>query len=192
LRRDFFDARPKEGNMIWKATWLSGTSARQIALAVLIAAAFVIVAAWGFEAVGYSPCELCLKERKPYYAAIPLAALVVWLASGRGRPALALAGFVGLMLIFTASSLFGIYHTGVEWGWFSGPTECTGTYTPAEDVNAFLQQLEKAQVVRCDAPALHILGLSLAAWNAIISAGLAGLAVLGARRLPHGSSSVSQ
>jgi disulfide bond formation protein DsbB len=178
--------------MIPIASLWNGVTARSASLATLVIASFAIAGAWLFEASGYVPCELCLKERRVYYAAIPLAAVVAWLSSGRGRRGLAAAGFVGLMLIFAANSLFGLYHTGVEWGIFPGPSECTGSYTPAEDVNGFLKQLEKVQVVRCDEPALHIFGLSLAAWNAIISAGLAALAFFGARRLPQGSSSVSQ
>jgi disulfide bond formation protein DsbB len=42
----------------------------------------------------------------------------------------------------------------------------------------------------CDEAAIRILGLSLAGWNFVISAGLAAVAVIGARH--HGSSSVSQ
>jgi disulfide bond formation protein DsbB len=36
--------------------------------------------------------------------------------------------------------------------------------------------------VRCDAVALRILGLSLAGWNAVISAAIVCVAALGARR----------
>jgi disulfide bond formation protein DsbB len=45
-------------------------------------------------------------------------------------------------------------------------------------------------VVMCDQPAIRILGLSLAGWNAVISLGLALVALAGARS--QGSSSVSQ
>ncbi len=177
--------------MVRIAAWWKGITAWQVALVELIGATLVIAAAWTFEAFGYQPCELCLKERTPYYAAIPLAALLVWLTSRRGRFSLALAGFVGLVLIFAASSIFGLYHAGVEWGWFRGPTECTGTYRAPAAVSDFLQQLDTVQVVRCDAPSLYVLGLTLAAWNALVSAGLAALAIVGVG-LSQGSSSVSQ
>ena len=45
----------------------------------------------------------------------------------------------------------------------------------------FLQQLRTVKVVRCDEPGLRILGLTLANWNAVVSAALAFLATLGAR-----------
>jgi disulfide bond formation protein DsbB len=174
------------------AALVSRVTAWHVALAELVVATGTIAAAWMIEWAGYPPCDLCLRERKAYYAAIPLCALLVWLISTRGRQGFALAGFVALALIFVANSIFGIYHAGVEWGWFVGPTECTGAYTQASDVNEFMRQLEKVQVVRCDAPALRIFGLSLAGWNAIVSAGLAGLAAFAGCRLYYGSSSVSQ
>jgi hypothetical protein len=54
-------------------------------------------------------------------------------------------------------------------------------------VEDFLHQLQTFKPARCDAPALRILGLSFAGWNAIISAGLAALAVAGARSRAKGS-----
>ena len=133
-----------------------------------------------FEALGYAPCELCLKERIPYYAAIPFAGLAVLFAA-RGPKALLRAAFVALALIFAASAIFGAYHAGMEWGFWPGPQECTGPLDHARSTADFLRQLQSVKVARCDAPALRILGLSLAGWNAVISAGLAALAVVGLR-----------
>jgi disulfide bond formation protein DsbB len=91
------------------------------------------------------------------------------------------AAFVALALIFAASAVFGAYHAGVEWGFWPGPNECTGLLDRAASTDDFLKQLQSVKIARCDAPALRILGLSLADWNALISAGLAALAVAGAR-----------
>ena len=49
----------------------------RIALAILLIAAATIAGAWIFQAMGYVPCELCLKERIPYYVGIALAALAL-------------------------------------------------------------------------------------------------------------------
>jgi disulfide bond formation protein DsbB len=154
-----------------------------IALAILAVAVASIVGALLFEAFGYLPCELCLKERFPYYAAIPIAALALFFA-GRGATNLLRAAFVVLGLIFAVSAVFGAYHAGVEWGFWPGPTECTGALNRAASVSDFLKQLETVKVVRCDSAALRILGLSLAGWNAVISTGLAALATLGLRGKP--------
>jgi disulfide bond formation protein DsbB len=51
----------------------------------------------------------------------------------------------------------------------------------------FMNDLQTVKVVRCDAVAIRILGLSLAGWNALISLGLVGFALIGARHLKAAS-----
>ena len=153
----------------------------QAALGVLILAFATIAGAWIFEWAGYLPCELCLMQRWAYYAGVPLAALVVIIAA-RGSRGMAGAGLALLGLVFIGSMVFGVYHAGVEWGFWPGPTGCTGALTRADSMADFLKQLETVKVVRCDAVAIRILGLSLAGWNAVISAAMAALALLGARK----------
>ena len=148
---------------------------------VLALAVATIAGAFAFQAAGYAPCELCLKERLPYYAGIVVAGATLALA-WRGPPALARVGLVVLALVFLFSAGFGIYHAGVEWKFWAGPTGCTGAVTrPASNAD-FLQQLQSVHVVRCDAVAIRILGLSLAGWNAIVSLVIAGVAAAGVRR----------
>ncbi|MGH6834309.1 MAG: disulfide bond formation protein B [Methylocella sp.] len=151
-----------------------------IAVAILAAAVGSIAGAFVFEAFGYAPCELCLKERIPYYAAIPIAGLAVFFAT-RGPSSLLRAAFSILAAIFAAGAILGTYHAGIEWGVWPGPQECSGPLKHARSVEDFAKQLQTLTLARCDIPALHILGLSLAVWNAVISAGLAALAVLGLR-----------
>ncbi len=152
--------------------------------AMLAIAAATIAGAWTFEALGYAPCELCLAQRWPYYLAIPLAGLTLVLA-WRDAGRLVILALAALALVFAGSAIFGAYHSGVEWGFWPGPSACTGTLPRAGSVADFLAQLDSVAVVRCDAPALRILGLSLAGWNAIVSAGLAILAARAARMKPR-------
>ena len=151
-----------------------------IALSILAAAALSIAGAFVFEVLGFAPCELCLTERIPYYAAIPLAGVAALFAA-RGHKKLFGAAFVGLALTFAASAVLGVYHAGIEWGFWPGPKECNGVLERAHSVEDFLVQLQSAKVVRCDAPALRIFGISLAGWNAVVSVGLAALAGAGLR-----------
>jgi disulfide bond formation protein DsbB len=160
--------------------FLSRLTQLRIALAILVIAAATLGGAWIFQAFGYAPCELCLKQRIPYYIGVPLA-LITCLAAARRQHTLLLPDFIGLALLFGFSMLFGIYHSGVEWGFWQGPSDCTGSLTQAGSVDDFLKQLQNVKVVRCDAVAIRILGLSLAGWNAVISAGLFALAIMGMR-----------
>ena len=154
-------------------------SARNAALLVALGAFATVGGAWLFQAAGYAPCELCLKERLPYYVGV-LLALLVAAAAWRGPPALARAGLWALAALFLGSAVVGAYHAGVEWKFWAGPTDCTGDLTPAGSVGDFMKELNRTEIVRCDAVAIRILGLSLAGWNAVISLGLAAVAALGA------------
>jgi disulfide bond formation protein DsbB len=152
------------------------------ALFVFAGATATILGAWAFQVAGYSPCDLCLKQRIPYYVGIPLALLTLFVASRHqlGSYRAARFGLAALTLIFIASALFGAYHAGVEWGFWAGPADCTGTLEKAGSMNDFMKQLQSVKVVRCDAVAIRVLGLSLAGWNAVISAVLAIVAGIGA------------
>ena len=150
------------------------------AAAVLGLAAATIAGAFAFQWAGYAPCELCLKERWPYYAGMAVAVPTLALAGRGPRPA-ARAGLAVLFLLFLGSAGFGAYHAGVEWGWWPGPSDCTGAPARAATSADFLAQLKTVRVVRCDAVAIRVAGLSLAGWNAAVSLLLAGAAVAGLR-----------
>ena len=153
-----------------------------LAGALALVSAATLAAVWTMQARGYNPCELCLKERVPFMAAVPLAGVLA-LAGPRLPRAAVRLGFAALAVVFAGGAVLGAYHAGVEWHLWAGPTACAGSATAPADVSDFLKQLDSAVVVRCDEAALQVLGLSLAAWNALLSAALAGVAALGLRRV---------
>ncbi len=69
------------------------------------------------------------------------------------------------------SGLIGVYHAGVEWKWWPGPTACTG---PAFKLGAGGLDL-RAKVVLCDRAAWRMFGISMAGYNALLSLGVAFL-----------------
>jgi disulfide bond formation protein DsbB len=148
---------------------------------VLIVAAATIAGAWFFQLVlGIQPCPLCLEQRDAYYAIIPLSALVA-LGAARGAPkGLLIAGLVIVALAAAGNSIFGVYHAGVEWRFWAGPTDCTGPLVDFGKAGNLLDQLDKVKVVRCDEVQWRFLGLSLAGYNALISALMAAIAAWGA------------
>ena len=93
---------------------------------------------------------------------------------------LAAAGLALLALVFLAGAGLAAYHVGVEQALWAGPTGCSGPMTTPGSAADFLAALKSVKVVRCDAPALVILGLSLAAWHGLLSLLLAALATYGA------------
>jgi disulfide bond formation protein DsbB len=108
---------------------------------------------------GLYPCEMCYWQRWPHGAAILLAAgAFIWPA--RARPLVLLAAFA----IFISGAI-GVFHAGVEAGWWEGITVCTTNGATS------LEEILKVPLVRCDQVQWAFLGLSLAAWNAILSIG---------------------
>ena len=148
---------------------------------VLVAAAAALAAVWILQlGFGLAPCHLCYVQRWPYYAALPVAGATVWL--GRQGRASARIGLACLLVLMLASAGLGLFHAGVEWRWWTGPTDCTGAGTTIRNAKDLLKGLNEVQVVRCDEAALRVLGLSLAGWNVIASLALAAVAGWGLRR----------
>jgi disulfide bond formation protein DsbB len=157
-----------------------------VAAVIGLAASALIGGAWFIESLGYLPCELCLLGRVPYYVGIGVAAATVGLAAW-GRADLARWGLFALTLVFAAGTAIAVYHTGVELHFWPGPSECTGATPHAASTQDFLARLKKVKPIRCDEPALYILGLSLAAWSALASAGLTLAAWWGWRQSAPGA-----
>jgi disulfide bond formation protein DsbB len=150
------------------------------ALIIAAVSIAVLAAVWIFQGLGYPPCELCLTQRYAFYAAAPLALLAALVASRRA-PGAARALFALLAAAFLANAALAAYHVGVEYHWWAGPTACTGGLTGSIDVNDLVKALNSEKVVRCDEVQLRIAGLSLAGWNVLASAALAGYSALAAR-----------
>jgi disulfide bond formation protein DsbB len=150
------------------------------ALVVAFAGALTIAGAWFFELViKLKPCPLCLEQRVPYYIAIPLALIVAIAAWRRVPRAIVIGGLIALALLMLWGVYLGVFHAGIEWKWWVGPTACSG---PAElgPPGDFLKRLQTINITRCDEAAWRFLGLSLAGYNALISLPLAVIALWGA------------
>jgi disulfide bond formation protein DsbB len=154
-----------------------------VAALVLAGAAAALAGAWIFQSLGFEPCELCLRQRLPYYAALPLAAAAAFLARNGGT--LAARVLLGLLAaVFSVGALLALYHAGVEWKLWAGPTGCTGDFVKPASMEDFRQQLNHVRVVRCDEVSFRLFGLSFAGWNVLVSSGLALVAGFGAARKP--------
>ncbi len=155
-------------------------SLRHLITLVGLVSLALIAGAWFFELVLHlQPCKLCLEQRMPHYAAIGLALAGLVLARSPRLQWLVLLGLAGLMAWSTG---LGVYHAGVEWGWFMGPNDCGGAAAAATGMQDFMKQLQTTRIVACSEAAWRFLGLSLAGWNALVSAGLFLLAVFGLLR----------
>lgn len=138
-------------------------------LLAMLGSAALLIGALGFQYIGeLAPCPMCIWQRWPHLAAVLLGLLVITVL-WRQRRWLSVIG-AGIMLVSTG---LGLFHAGVEQGWWEGPTSCSGMNPSGMTAEEMLSVLEAAPLVRCDEIVWDFLGLTMAAWNGIISLGLA-------------------
>jgi disulfide bond formation protein DsbB len=153
------------------------------ALAITVIAALTLAGAWFFQLVlDIRPCPLCLEQRYAYYLAVPVGLLVAWAAAKHAPRAVVVAGLALLAFAALANAYLGGYHAGVEWGFWQGPTECSGPVLDLGKAGSLLDNLDKVKVIRCDEVQWRFLGLSLAGYNVLISLLMAALAIWGIAR----------
>jgi disulfide bond formation protein DsbB len=157
---------------------------RSFPVFILVASSAVLGGAllsqyWG----GLAPCELCLKERWPWVAAIAVAVVATTTGSRRASPRIALL----LAAIFAIGAALAFDHVGVERHWFAGPAACTAPAGAADTIETLRAQLLHQMPVRCDQPAWSLWGISLAGWNLVASLAMAGIcAAVFAQLRPRG------
>lgn len=153
---------------------------RRAAAFLGLASAAVLGAALFFQyVVGLAPCHLCILQRIPFVVVMVLSVLV-WLLHDRPALARSLLGLAGLSLL--VGSGIAMFHVGVEQGWWAGTDSCGGAGGGAKTLEELRAQIMAAPVVRCGDVAWSLFGLSMAAYNVLISLGLALAAGLAAAR----------
>ncbi|NCP11438.1 MAG: disulfide bond formation protein B [Sphingomonadales bacterium] len=139
------------------------------ALAALVIPALLwggaLISQYGY---GLRPCEMCYWQRWPHEAAIVLAMFALaLLARPAGRWLIILAA-----LAIAVSGAIGVFHAGVEYGWWEGLTRCASARSGPIDI----MNMEIGPLVRCDEVQWSLAGISLAGFNALFS--LAGAALV--------------
>ncbi len=142
-----------------------------------------VLTALGFEHIGgFVPCRLCLEQREPYYASIPLVAIVLLVGALRGPAFIVRGVYIVVALIMVYGAAIGVYQAGAEWGYWPGPSDCAGGELSVNSGN-LLQQMQETRIVPCDEAPIRILGLSFAGWN-VLASGFLALVALAAAVLP--------
>ena len=150
-------------------------------MALLISAA-MLATAHAFERFAYLlPCQLCLRQREVYWAAIAMAAtgLVLW--NIRQNRRFLVAFNVMLALVFLTGAVVAVFHAGVEWDFWPAPTGCGAE--AVDVINIDLGGIdERTATASCEDAPWTMLGLSMAGWNALFSLVLVALWVAAATR----------
>ena len=143
---------------------------RQLMLLAGAGSLALLLGAFAFQWAGYAPCKLCIWQRWPHGLAVLMAAGVAVLGP------LTLLGLLGWLGAFTSGGI-GVYHTGVERGWWEGPASCSGGGLDMGGLSGgdLLSLDAPLGVIQCDEVAWAFAGLSMASWNAILSFALAAI-----------------
>lgn len=165
---------------------LTAPTGRTQTLGALIGAigmAVTVGTALGFQHIGgYIPCKLCLEQRLPYYIGIPVMLLALVSSVLKLPPLLTRVLLLAAALLMTWGLYLGVFHSGVEWGFWPGPSDCGVVSAPEGGSGSLLDQLDAVIPPSCDQAAGRFLGLSFAGWNVVASAVLAAIAYAAAFR----------
>jgi disulfide bond formation protein DsbB len=131
---------------------------------VLAAVTIALVAALGLIVTG--------QMQNVFFVALAAIALIVVSFLNQGARVLAV---MTVLLVF-ASGLVGAYQAGMQWGFLPGPSACTVTHAYVLGSGA------PEPEISCTAVTWSLFGLSLAAYNALISFALAATGFLLLRR----------
>ena len=143
----------------------------------------LLVGAWTFQyGFGYPPCTMCYWQRHAHKIVLFIAIMSLgYNIVGRGHTKVF---NVFLMLAFLGSAYMAFWHMGVEYKWWEGPQTCAaGGSLDGFDPNDPLGGLDKKiKGPACSDALWHFLGLSMAAWNGIISLMGAGVMLMTLRK----------
>ncbi|MEE2932405.1 MAG: disulfide bond formation protein B [Pseudomonadota bacterium] len=149
---------------------------------VIIACIVVLGSVYSLEYFfGLEPCELCIYQRWPWWAAflLSISTRLPYLSYLLISRLISLAGFSIII-----SGVIALYHVGIEYDWWSGPSTCTNNGALPNTLSELRASGNVTLITSCDKVPWSLFGFSLAFYNLILSIGLGvSVLVLGVRKL---------
>ena len=109
------------------------------------------------------PCELCLKQRHPYYL-ILICLVFIFLLKNLNK--------IWLYVVIQFASVYGlfysIWHVGVENNILKGPAGCSAMLTSSDSASDLKAQILSKQVITCDEVIWSFFGISAASINTLV------------------------
>ena len=126
----------------------------------VVALSSAFIAEFYFDLV---PCEMCLKQREPYYIII-LGFLLVIILKWQHH----IWFYLGVQLVSIYGLFYSIWHVGIENKILSGPKGCSSSLNITDNTLSLKQQILSKPVINCEDVAWSILGFSAATINSIL------------------------
>ena len=149
------------------------TSQKLFMIASLGSAA-LLASAWILQYFGYAPCPMCIWQRWPHGIAFTVGVIALL------QPHFVLA-LLGAVATATTGAI-GVYHSGVERGFWEGPSTCGGNDTTGLSVDQLLEHIMEAPLVRCNEIAWQMFGVTMPNLNAAFSFALAAIWLIAASK----------
>ena len=109
------------------------------------------------------PCELCLKQRHPYYLILICLVLIFSLKK---------LNKIWLYLLIQFASVYGlfysIWHVGVENKILRGPVGCSAMLTSSDNTADLKAEILSKQVISCEEILWSFFGISAASINTLV------------------------
>ena len=126
----------------------------------LISISSALIAEYFFN---LQPCELCLKQRHPYY--LILACLVfIFIIKNLNK----IVFYLLIQLGAVYGLFYSIWHVGVENKILKGPSGCSVMLTNSESASDLKAQILSKQVISCDEVIWSFFGISAASINTLV------------------------
>tara|TARA_B100000029_G_C17397743_1_gene895842 strand:+ start:332 stop:826 length:495 start_codon:yes stop_codon:yes gene_type:complete len=109
------------------------------------------------------PCEMCLKQRNPYYFIIILIIIFTLFKNLK---------YIIFLLLTKIAVIYGLFysvwHVGVEQKLLDGPEKCSGILLDTGSLEEMKAQIKNQEVINCSEIIWSIGGLSAATLNSIL------------------------
>ena len=125
-----------------------------------IALASALIAEFYFN---LAPCEMCLKQRDPYYIII-LGFIFISIL----RLHIRIWFYLGVQLISIYGLFYSLWHVGIENQFLPGPSGCSSKLNSADNILSLKEQILAKPVINCEDIAWSIFGLSAATINSML------------------------
>ena len=132
-------------------------------LLLIISSISIITALIAEFVFNLHPCELCLKQRHPYYLMILISIFIILIPYS-----LKLFGYLLIQISSIYGLFYSIWHVGVENSLLSGPSGCSAGLEITENTASLKEQILSKQVVSCDEIIWSFFGISAASINTLV------------------------
>ena len=134
-------------------------------LFIFIVSVCVVIFVHYLEYIGFTPCQLCIYQRWPWYLIIFLSLISIFY----NKKVYPYNKFI-IFMIFVGSASYACWHAGIEWAFWEGPTTCETGTNKIESHDNLLENIQSIQsFVSCSEAGFRFLGISLAGYNFISS-----------------------